>query len=545
MQLQWSPMEKFVVYVFLNVVYMALGFNINLINQGHLMMDISYKNFLSSIISSKGRERILRIIAYGFLLGCVSAYGEVAGTANARGTTSGAYVYARQCLGCHGPKGDGNGGAATYLFPRPRNYTQGKFEFGGSIAEIKQRGRYGIPGTAMPSFAAALTEDEIAAVAAYVRHFVPGKTPAAFVPPSPPAGLDDVSRISRGAALYSEACVACHGSEGLGNGPAALGLTDTAGNPIRPRNLVAEPLEGGERPADIYSRIHQGIPTNPMPAFGDTYSTSQLWDIVAYVKSLRKDLKFPVEGPDSLVGKILVAGHPKARHGGVAAWSLDDPAWANAHTVTLTLHPLWDRPSWPQSLEVQTLTNASTIAFLFSWVDATPHQLQGSTEDFHDAVAVEFPQEASSMPPYVGMGGSGEVPHGVKPQDTVVRILQWRAVIPGPQLPARTHRDKNPWEDQPFATPARAAGNPLAAPARAVAEYVEAGFGTLTYVPNDNMYSESRWDKGRWQVLITRSRDGVPSLSKSSTWAAFAVWDGAAGDRNGQKSVTRWIRLKL
>lgn len=518
------------------------------------MMGILNKNFLSSIISSKGRERILRIIAYGFLVGCVSAYGEVVGTANARDTTSGADVYARQCLGCHGPKGDGNGSATTYFYVRPRNYTQGKFEFGGSIADIEKRVRDGMPGTAMPSFASALTGDEIVAVAAYIRHFVPGKAPATFIPSSPPADLNDVTRVSRGAPLYSEACTACHGSVGLGNGPAALSLTDTAGNSVRPRNLVTAPFEGGERPEDIYSRIHQGIPTTPMPAFGDTYSTSQLWDIVAYVKNLRKDVKFPVEAPDSMASKILIAGHPKARRGGVLAWSIDDRAWANAPAVTLTLHPLWYRPSWPRSLKVQTLTNASTIAFLFSWPDATVNQLQRSTQDFYDAVAVELPREASSMPPYIGMGGSGALAHGKKPQGTDVWILQWRAVSSGPQLPARTHRDNNPWEAQPFATPARAAGNPLAraagnplaVPSGALAEYVASGLGTLTYVPDDGKaYSESRWSNGRWQVLISRPRHGIASLSKLSTWAAFAVWDGAAHDRNGQKSVTRWIRLKL
>ncbi len=510
------------------------------------MMDMSSKNFLSSIISSKGWERILRIIACGFVLGCMSAYVGGVGTAYARGATSGADVYVRECLGCHGPKGDGNGAAATYLYVRPRNYTQGKFEFGGSIADIEKRVRDGMPGTAMPSFASVLTKDEIAGVATYIRHFVPGKAPATFIPPSPPADLDDVTRVSRGAALYREACVACHGSVGLGNGPAALDLTDTAGNPVRPRNLVAAPFEGGERPGDIYSRIHQGIPTVMMPAFGGTYSTAQLWDIVAYVKSLRKDVKFPVEAPDSMASKILIAGHPKARRGGVLAWSIDDRAWANTPAVTLTLHPLWYRPSWPRALEVKTLTNASSIAFLFSWPDATPHRLQGSTQDFHDAVAVELPREVSSMPPYIGMGGSGALAHGKKPQGTEVWILQWRAVSSGPQLPPRTHRDPNPWEAQPFATPARAAGNPLAVPSGALAEYVASGLGTLTYVPDDGKaYSQSRWSNGRWQVLISRPRHGVASLSKSSTWAAFAVWDGAAHDRNGQKSVTRWIRLKL
>jgi cytochrome c oxidase cbb3-type subunit 2 len=39
-------------------------------------------------------------------------------------------VYGRRCIACHGPKGDGNGWAATFLYrQRPRNFTLGVFKF--------------------------------------------------------------------------------------------------------------------------------------------------------------------------------------------------------------------------------------------------------------------------------------------------------------------------------------------------------------------------------------------------------------------------------
>ena len=40
-------------------------------------------------------------------------------------------VYERDCIGCHGPKGDGQGPAARFLSPRPRDFTKGIFKFAG------------------------------------------------------------------------------------------------------------------------------------------------------------------------------------------------------------------------------------------------------------------------------------------------------------------------------------------------------------------------------------------------------------------------------
>ncbi len=41
--------------------------------------------------------------------------------------TLGREVYNSRCVGCHGKSGDGNGLAATFLSPRPRNFTLAVF----------------------------------------------------------------------------------------------------------------------------------------------------------------------------------------------------------------------------------------------------------------------------------------------------------------------------------------------------------------------------------------------------------------------------------
>ena len=41
---------------------------------------------------------------------------------------AGKEVYTRNCVQCHGEKGDGNGVAAPHLQPRPRDFTSGKFK---------------------------------------------------------------------------------------------------------------------------------------------------------------------------------------------------------------------------------------------------------------------------------------------------------------------------------------------------------------------------------------------------------------------------------
>ena len=85
-------------------------------------------------------------------------------------------LYVRHCLHCHGAGGAGDGPTARYLYPKPRNYLPGIFKFTStgttervSRDDLSRVLREGIPGTYMPAFHPALSDDDIDAVVEYVR----------------------------------------------------------------------------------------------------------------------------------------------------------------------------------------------------------------------------------------------------------------------------------------------------------------------------------------------------------------------------------------
>lgn len=84
-------------------------------------------------------------------------------------------LYARHCLHCHGPGGDGNGPTAKYLSPRPRDFRLGtiKFTSTGSPEKASRNDlrailENGIPGTSMPAFRL-LSDDDLNILVEYVR----------------------------------------------------------------------------------------------------------------------------------------------------------------------------------------------------------------------------------------------------------------------------------------------------------------------------------------------------------------------------------------
>lgn len=83
-------------------------------------------------------------------------------------------VYRRYCASCHGNSGDGNGEAAKYLQPKPRDYRKGVFKFTSTSYASKPRRqdlirtiRRGAKGTSMPSFRW-MSHDDVEAVVDYV-----------------------------------------------------------------------------------------------------------------------------------------------------------------------------------------------------------------------------------------------------------------------------------------------------------------------------------------------------------------------------------------
>jgi hypothetical protein len=78
------------------------------------------------------------------------------------------------------------------------------------------------------------------------------------------------------------------------------------------------------------------------------------------------------------------------------------------------------------------------------------------------------------------------------------------------------------------------------------------GFGSTTFLPRPSQLvtASSARKSGRWEVvfrrpLAVRPEDGYGLVPGQRYSIAFAIWDGAARDRNGQKLISIWHDLQL
>jgi alcohol dehydrogenase (cytochrome c) len=96
-----------------------------------------------------------------------------------------------------------------------------------------------------------------------------------------------------GRTLYGEQCAGCHAPDGTG-GPGAPAL-------------VGRPLKHGETPWAIYRTVHYGVPGTGMPPH--PLSRLQLWELVAYVSSLRAP-PATTQIPPEMVAKLHAVDVP-------------------------------------------------------------------------------------------------------------------------------------------------------------------------------------------------------------------------------------------
>ena len=96
--------------------------------------------------------------------------------------------------------------------------------------------------------------------------------------PVPPTAESAAS----GAKLYGRYCAACHGKEGNGDGLAGAKLDP------KPSNLTDEDWKHGAGDADIFAVIHNGVKDTGMKAFGSRMTEHELWDLVNYIRTLKR-----------------------------------------------------------------------------------------------------------------------------------------------------------------------------------------------------------------------------------------------------------------
>jgi mono/diheme cytochrome c family protein len=287
--------------------------------------------------------------------------------------------YEKWCSGCHGLDGKGKGPAATWMLPRPRDFTQALYqirttETGGlpTDADIRHVIDEGMPGTAMPGWKTTLTEGERNELVEYLKSFSPffkqQKEPAKSLTFTKATSVND-EVLKKGQELYTKIeCFKCHGRAGRGDGQSAPTQDDDNGNPIRPADLT-EPwyFNGGGTVEDIYRRLRTGLDGTPMPTFNDLIASNVtdddgLWAIAQYVRSLAPETP---RGRDVVRASEITGNLPTTPN---------DSAWNQAERFYIPLvgqivvKPRWFAPT-VDGVWVQALHNGTDLALRVTWHD--------------------------------------------------------------------------------------------------------------------------------------------------------------------------------
>lgn len=477
--------------------------------------------------------------------------------------------YARNCAVCHGAEGRGDGQAAYLLDPKPRDFRRGELRListdnlVAADEDILRTIRQGVPGTAMPSWAQ-LPEAEQRALVAQVRGLrraelraaalasgkdreaaekeaIEGTTPGSVIQPPPPGSYAAADMKT----TFTATCAKCHAEDGTGRNDPAWRTGE--GFPITSRNFVRGVFKGGRSDLDLYRRIAAGMPGTPMPAFG-ALPPEYIWKMVRYIESLSD----PAAQERAWVKSQVLS----ARR--MAALPADAAAWQGLSPVPIALLQLWARDDAITVVSMRAAYDASDLAIALEWEDATRDASGDSVARFSDGAAVMFPFEKTA--PAFTMGEPGRPCH----------IWHWKALwaadrdgfadVATGRAPAidRYFQDGKGWvgspvHDRVYST-GLAAGNSVAEVERgAKGEALRAmQFGTLTAAPpaEQDVGVASTWKDGKWTVIFRhplRSAhwgEAQPTPGGSLP-VALAAWNGSAGDRNGQKSVSIWQTLRL
>jgi DMSO reductase family type II enzyme heme b subunit len=464
---------------------------------------------------------------------------------------SGKEIYHSRCAVCHGEKGVGDGPAAEFIYPKPRDFSMGTFKYKTSPGDLPPRDedlfntiKNGLNGTAMPGWGTLLSDEQIKSLIPVIKGLDTfgtwepeddeGQKPINFIRITEIEPIEgqipySAESIAKGKIAFEKNCKACHGEVGRGNITSNRPLADDWGYRLWPRDLTKPwtwrfcnvPGNENETIRNIYRIISIGIFGTPMPAHRSTsddhdpVSLADRWHIANYVYSLREN---SIPPSDSAVIKAV-------RIEGALPTSVDDPAWNKVAGTTLRLLPNLikdERLFTPlaDAITARVLYNAREIAFLLEVNDRTDSR-PGETvceilqdeflELFSDAFAIQFSKEKTfEMPPVQKpLFGHGDA----------ATIWYWNA----------------------------GSINPEVAPQSMIfdckASVLEPRLGDKTLV------ATGKWEKGCWRVLMKRPRKGgesdVSFTEGQFIPISFANWDGSNSEVGSKHTLTNWSWLLL
>ena len=419
-------------------------------------------------------------------------------------------TYEKNCINCHGEKGDAVAPASERLYPEPRDFTLGVFKIKTTARDelatdqdIFKVITRGIPGTSMREWAE-LPNDVRWGLVYYVKsfsdRFKEGKAPAPIkvgtpIPSSPES-------IEKGKELFSKdgiQCNSCHGDAGRGNGDLAMDLETDWETPIFPRDLTKRwTFKRGTGPRDIYYTIRIGVEGTPMPSFAEDLDEEQTWHLANYVLSLSSPEE-PIPTASYQV-KLIQGELPEGP---------DDEVW---NSVPMGQYPMAGqvivdpRMFKPKIdfVQMKAIYNQDEIAFLLIWHD--PSELTDD-DSFKDAIALQLPQNPDGQKPYF-LNGDPENP---------AYLLQWSA-----------HKEGS------------------------ITEINATGMKRMVAQKEGNQNAKGAvvYDNGEYRLLIKRSlktddkKDAQFEPGKFIP-VAFSAWEGSNEETGTKRSISAWYFLIL
>ncbi len=419
---------------------------------------------------------------------------------------AGKKLYQRWCTQCHGDEGKGDGPAAEFVYPRPRDFTLAVYKVRRTLSgqlptdhDVFNIISEGLPGTSMPAWKKFLSENDRWQLMHYLKTFdslglfkeeAPKEQIAIDMPPKATPEL-----IAKGKEIYrSKKCWECHGEGGRGDGTKADTQKDDWGFRIRPVNFTKGwRFRAGDRVEDIYRTFTTGLNGTPMPSFVNAIPVAEdRWALATFVKSLARPPR---------TGQVLKAGHLA---GDIPA----DPyakAWEDAEFVDFPLagqiivEPRWFKPAH-DVITARALYNGSEVAILVEWDDGTHNKGDGGKPV--DQVALQFP---------AGTLEGGEKPYFIL-GDAKRGVDLWR------------------W-------------NPAQGLARATAN------GASKEKPRDTggVVAQGGYKDGQYRVILRRPLKGGPGETAIEPGqlipVAFQLWDGDNGEEGLKMSLSTWYYL--
>lgn len=89
----------------------------------------------------------------------------------------------------------------------------------------------------------------------------------------------DAQSVAAGKVVYTQQCVACHGTTGKGDGPAAIALKTKPGD-------LSDPKMWQQTDGALFWKVSEG--RESMPVYKKILSDAQRWNVVNYTRTFAK-----------------------------------------------------------------------------------------------------------------------------------------------------------------------------------------------------------------------------------------------------------------